>query len=252
MTSRAKRGTVLLTAFVAAMASFFIAGRAEAQMGMGGGMGFGLYGGGFVPNIQQPGNYLNQVSIARMSHVHGPPGSNPYTSGSSPYAGNPNAYFNHDRDNGFVDQYSPYRREPSYYPRYSPPARGQRMTPTAMTIVRSRPSVPLPSFYNAQHQLVWPGDAPTADSLKEKRAISDQTVLAVLDETKKNGVASIASVTEARQKLLDYGRPALQYVRTHETARVADSFHVFLLSLYDSLAQAANPSGTATAGTPSS
>ena len=57
-------------------------------------------------------------------------------------------------------------------------------------------------------------------------------------------------MTDARQKLLDYGRPALQYVRTHETARVADSFHGFLLMLYDSLAQAANPpAATAAAGT---
>jgi hypothetical protein len=46
-------------------------------------------------------------------------------------------------------------------------------------------------------------------------------------------------VAEARQKLLDYGRPALHYVKAHETPRVADSFHGFLLSLYDSLAQAA-------------
>ena len=49
-------------------------------------------------------------------------------------------------------------------------------------------------------------------------------------------------MTEARQKLLDYGRPALKYVRTHETPRVADSFHGFLLMLYDSLAQAVNAS----------
>ena len=121
-----------------------------------------------------------------------------------------------------------------------------------MTVARSKPVVPLSSFYNAQNQLAWPGDAPTTDNLKEKSTIVDQASLAVLDEAKKNGVASVAAVTEARQKLLDYGRPALHYVRAHETARLADTFHVFLLELYDSLAQAATPSGTATAGTPAS
>jgi len=235
MMSTAKRGNVLLGAFVVVLASGFGAGRAEAQWGMGfGGFGWGL---GFGGAVQQPGNYLNQVALSQMSHVRGPVQNNPY-------AGNPNAYFNHVRDNGFVDQYSVSRQPPSYSRPPSPP-QGQRLTPTAMTVARSKPVVPLASFYNPQGQLVWPGDAPIADSLKEKRAIVDQASQAVRDETRKNGVASIAAVTEARQKLLDYGRPALQYVRTHDTARIADTFHAFLLELYDSLAQAANPPETA-------
>ncbi len=249
MMSTAKRGNVLLTAFVAVLASGYGAGQAEAQWGMGGGMGIGFFGGGFGSNIQQPNIFLNQVAISQMAHVKGPPGSNPYTSGSNPYAGNSNAYFNHVRDNGFVEQYNVYRREPTYY-RSPSPARGRGATPIAMTVAQSRPIVPLTSFYNAQGQLVWPADAPMADSLKEKRAAFDQVAKAVLDEIKKNGVASIATVTDARQKLLDYGRPALKYVRTHETARIADTFHGFLLELYDSLAQAANPPvATAAAGT---
>jgi hypothetical protein len=185
-----------------------------------------------------------------MNHVRGPTQNNVY-------AGNPNSYINHVRDNGFVDQYNAYRRQPSYYG-YGSPARAQvrNTTPTAMSTPQARPLVPLASFFNAQNQLGWSADAPTADTLKEKRSITDQATRVVLDEVKKNGVASLASVTEARQKLLDYGRPALQYVRTHETARVADSFHGFLLMLYDSLAQAANPPAAAaaagTAGAPPS
>ncbi len=132
-------------------------------------------------------------------------------------------------------------RPPSYYG-YAPRPRPQRATPTAATAGRAQPLVPLTSFYNDKGQLVWPGDAPTAGDLKEKREAFEKACRAVLDEVKKNGVASIASVTEARQKLLDYGRPALKYLRTHETPRVADSFHGFLLMLYDSLAQAANAS----------
>src|SRR5262249_18107394 len=152
------------------------------------------------------------------------------------YAGNPNAYYNHIRDNGFVDRYFPDRRDPAYYG-YSSRSRAQQTTPTA-AFTRVKPIVPLASFYNEKDQLIWPGDAPTDGEFKEKRSAFDKASHAVLEETKKGGVASIASVTEARQKLLEYGRPALQFVKTHETPRVADSFHGFLLSLYDSLAQA--------------
>jgi hypothetical protein len=232
-----------LTALIAAVVSGFGAGRAEAQWGLGGG-GIGFFGGGLVPFVEQPGNYVNQVAIAQMAHVRGPMQNNVY-------AGNPNSYINHVRDNGFVDRYSVERREPSYYSRStSRVQRVQRTTPTAMTVATGRPVIPLASFYNAANQLVWPADSPTADDLMGKRGTFDQASQLVLDETRKNGVASIASVTEARQKLLDYGRPALHYVRVHQTPRVADTFHGFLLELYDSLAQAANPAGTTAAATP--
>ena len=121
------------------------------------------------------------------------------------------------------------------------------VTPTAMTVAQQMPSLPLASFYDAEGQIVWPADSPVAGDLKEKRSVFDQASQLALAETKKSGVASIATVTDARQKLLDYGRPALQYVRTHETPRVADGFHLFLLSLYESLAQAINPTATAAA-----
>jgi hypothetical protein len=247
----AQRGKNLGTAIAAAVVvSAFGAGRAEAQFGFGLGGGFGYFG-GFGGAVPQPVDFVNSVALARMSHVQRPPGATPGSTGATPYAGNPNAYFNHVRDNGFVDSYNPYRREPSYT---RPPAsvQGQRTTPTAMTVARSKPAVPLVSFFNPQDQLVWPADAPTADALQQKRATFDQAARAVLDELRKNDVAAVATVSEARQKLLDYGRPALQDVRTHETPRVADSFHVFLLELYDSLAQAASPRGMAAAPPPAS
>ena len=37
------------------------------------------------------------------------------------------------------------------------------------------------------------------------------------------------------------GGPACNMSATHETPRVADTYHLFLLSLYESLAQAVNP-----------
>ena len=229
MIRAAKRGDVLLTAILAAAASGFGTSRAEAQWG-GFGFGFGIGNMGRVP---QPVEFENSVALSRMNHVRGPIQNNVY-------GNNPNAYFNHVRDNGFVDRYYPDRRDPASYG-YSSRPQPRSTTPTAATVAPARPLVPLTSFFNDRNELVWPGDAPVAGEQKEQRDAVDKACLVVLEESKKNGVASIASVTEARQKLLDYGRPALKSVRAKETARIADSFHVFLLSLYDSLAQAANP-----------
>ena len=92
--------------------------------------------------------------------------------------------------------------------------------------------------------------APADGDLKAKRDTSDKACDVVLQETRREGVASLASVTDARQKLLDYGRPALASARARETPRVADTFHMFLLSLYDSLAQAASPSSAPPPPTP--
>ncbi|MFI5458916.1 MAG: hypothetical protein ACHRXM_26095 [Isosphaerales bacterium] len=236
MTSRARRGKVVVTVFVAAAAFGFSPGLAEAQWGMGGmGMGWGF--GGFS-QVEKPESFLYSKALVDAGRGAQLPSRNVY-------ANNPNSYINHIRDNGFVDRYSVARREPSHY-RYSP----RMATPTALTVAQQTPLLPLASFYNGENQFVWPADSPTAGELKQKRSIFDQASQAVLTETKKSGVASIAAVTDARQKLLDYGRPALQFVRTHETPRIADTFHLFLLSTYESLAQAVNPPATAAVTAP--
>jgi hypothetical protein len=122
----AKQGRILGTAIAAAVVvAAFGARRAEAQFGFGMGFGGGFgYFGGFGGTVPQPVDFINSVALSRMSHVQRPPGSTPGSTGATPYAGNPNAYFNHVRDNGFVDNYNPYRREPSYYrpPRASRPS----------------------------------------------------------------------------------------------------------------------------------
>ncbi len=230
MTSTTKRGRALVIAAIAAAAFATGLGGGQARAQWGGGLGIGFYGGNLIPYVQQPGNFLNQVALSQMNHVRGPIQGNVY-------AGNPNAYFNHARDNGFVDRYYPDRGDPSYYGYAARRPRRVQATPTA---AQARPKVPLTSFFNDKGQLIWPGDAPLTGDLKEKRDAFDKACQAAVDELKKNGVASIASVTEARQKLLDYGRPALTLIKQKDTPRVADGFHVFLLSLYDSLAQAAN------------
>jgi hypothetical protein len=106
----------------------------------------------------------------------------------------------------------------------------------------ARPVLDLASFVNSSDQVVWPADAPISGDLVNQRDRADSAIKEVVQEERAMGFASISTVAGARQALLDYGQPALQFVRETSTARVADTFHLFLLSLYDSLAQVAERS----------
>ncbi len=117
--------------------------------------------------------------------------------------------------------------------------RGPAPSPTAGTA--PRPVVPLASFFDGAKRLLWPSDAPVAGDLQQKRDIADEGSLVVLGELQAQGRASIASVADSRQKLLDYGQPALREIRASATPPVAETFHAFLFALYESLAQAADP-----------
>ncbi len=122
-------------------------------------------------------------------------------------------------------------------------ARNNPTQPAAPTppAVAARPVFPIGSFFDASRKLAWPSDSPVADDLQGKRDDSDQACLVVADKVVKYGASPITLVTFAREKLLVYGQPALQAIRNTSTPRIAETFHNFLLSLYDSLAQAANP-----------
>ena len=113
-----------------------------------------------------------------------------------------------------------------------------------------RPVVPIGSFFDASRMLVWPSDAPVEGDLITKRDTSDQACLVVSDLVDKHRSAPITTVTYARNRLLEYGQPALQFIRSHSTPRIAENFHQFMLSLYDSLAAAANPTELASATNP--
>lgn len=114
------------------------------------------------------------------------------------------------------------------------PGGGQVGGPTA-----PRPVLPLTSFVNDQNQVVWPADAPITGDLGPKRDQADAAISTAAEQFRAMSSATVSTVARARQELLNYGRPALQEIRQTSTARVADTFHLFLLSLYDSLAQAA-------------
>jgi len=231
MAKNTLRGRSVLAFLVAAAALEIGAGRAHAQWGFGWFNGFN-----YVP---QPTDYLNQWSLVNAATAPRGRVSN------NVYANSPNAYTNRVRDNGFVPHYAiESRRSPGEQPSRRPPPNVSQTSsprPRPSTPAVSEPVVPLASFFDATRKLVWPSDAPVDGDLGEKRNVSDRASLAVYDLVEKHGSAPITTVTDARQKLLDYGRPALRHVRTYATPRVADTFNLFLLSLYESLAQAANP-----------
>ncbi len=209
----------------------------STSMGMGMGIGMGMGMGGFH-YASSPTDYLNQRTRLNAARAGAPA-----TQGS--IAGNPNAYYNKVRDDGFVPHDRRFGQPPTERSQHPGLLGDQvnRQPAVDSTAAASRPKqvIPLRNFFDASQKLVWPGEAPAEVGLNEKRAIFERASLAVLKESRQNGVASIAMVTAARQKLLDYGRPALQQVRASSSAQVADTFHHFLLSLYESLARSAAP-----------
>ena len=214
-------------------------------------MGFGFMGGfNYVPS---PGDFLNQHSLLNAGRARGPVSNNVY-------ANNPNAFINRIRDNGFVPHAGIVdRRSPGYQAsRLRPQSLSQTSnnqpqpaasSPTTTAAAR-RPVVPIGSFFDASRMLVWPSDAPVEGDLITKRDTSDQACLVVSDLVDKHKSAPITTVTYARNRLLEYGQPALQFIRSHTTPRIAENFHQFMLSLYDSLAAAANPTELAGATNP--
>lgn len=233
--SRSRR-TLLRGVLGALLLLICSAGQAEAQFGFG---GFGGFGWGMYPYTPPSVNAINQRANIR--------------SGMDQEALNRTSL-------GTPDRFA-YRREAvSMQQRYdvssmrgmdvaragrgtpmpsSPGNGGSRRPQQAPEQAVSRPALEITSFVNNQDQLVWPSDAPVSGDLIGKRDVADEAVHGVVEEYRAMNFARINTVANAREALIGYGQPALQYLRENSTARVADSFHLFLLSLYDSLAQAA-------------
>lgn len=233
-------------------------GRAEAQFGYG----YGL----FNFNYQPPEvGYIDKLSLQNASRATMGPVQN------NGYANNPNSYFNQLHGDNSYDRYDVATRRsidasigrysdgppPSAYSRPEPPPASTSNAPrTAQpTTPAPAPAAPtqswtLASYFDPNKRLVWPDEAPSDGEFKATRATSDQACLAVLNEYSLRGLASLDTVTDARAKLLDYGKPALKFVREHSTPRIADTFHMFLLSLYESLARAATVPAPNSGATP--
>lgn len=239
---------------VAAVVVGMSGGGARAQWGWGLGWGWGgMWGGGQIYN-RQTLQYLNQRSLAAANAALAARSNGPTQNGM--YVNNPNAYFNHAMTG---------TGSTNFFPRYDVSSRRTIDSQAlAMRDVPARPvqepkptqepkpaagseTAALLGFFNAMGQLVWPGDAPTAGELGTKRTAADQSAGDVYREVKDRGYASIGLVTDARSKLVDYGRPALEYLHAQASPAVADTFHRFLLSFYNALGHSAYP-GTASSG----
>lgn len=207
---------------------------------------FGPWGGFFMPGYQSPAvvdqiharsQLAGQAAFANRSQSH------------SPYSGNPNSYINLGRQarlsgnaplqphfstrtrRSVPDQFAGRSRTSTYsLAAATPPAAQPAPAPAGD---RSRLSID--GFFDRYERLVWPADAPTEGDLQARRDESDVASLAVFKEFRAQGQAEIGTAAEARARLLEYGRPALEFARSSGSAAVADSFHSFLLSLYDAI-----------------
>jgi hypothetical protein len=200
-------------------------------------MGLGLFN-----RVPSPTQLINDQALISAGAGRRQPSRNVY-------ANNSNSYINRIRDNGLSPHYGAESRRPPGFEvdrrraRSLSQANNTPSQPAAVAIAEAdpRPVHPIGSFFNVSRQLVWPSESPVADDLRAKRDTSDQACLVVVDLVEKHRSAPITTVTYARQRLLDYGQPALRALRSLTTPRVAEGFHLFLLSLYESLAAAANP-----------
>ena len=162
------------------------------------------------------------------------------------------------RDEGFIERYDLTTREamvnriarnpgremstvnPAGVRTAAPTPRAtQAPRPAPALAPEPRPVVLLANFFDGERRLIWPTVAPITGDMGKKQETADRAILAVLNQYDLQGLAHLTNVTEARERLLDYGRPALDYVRNQTTPAMADSFHVFLLSLYSNLGLAA-------------
>jgi hypothetical protein len=235
VSARAMAVTIL-----AGTAALFGGGRAEAQWGYG---GYGIFGGFGNYQAREVTDFYNQRSLIA--------GQAAYAARGGGGGNNANMYYNHAMDRDYYPKFDTRSRSGVVDLRYGPaPAASTTPAPApapAATTMAARPVLPLNRFFNGENTLVWPADSPMSGDLGTKRQASDAACLAVLKQKNAQGYALVATVTEARGKLVDYGQPALQFLRTYSTPRIADTFHLFLLSLYDSLGQAAQPAPRAPA-----
>jgi hypothetical protein len=226
-----RRGSRLAVACGAGLVAWLGGDRVQAQ-GFG---GFGGFGWGLGYQTPASVNFLNDHAIARVGSV------------AARQPQNLTAPIPVSRDVDFFNRYDAATRQ-AMEDRVARNPRGTitRPAPALPITLADSPSParqipPLSSFFNKMRQIVWPADAPTHADLAEKRAASDAKTLEFFNEFEMRGFGMVATATEARSKLLDYGRPALRSMRENSTTAVSDAFHSFLLSLYDSIEESTKP-----------
>ena len=230
-----RRGFDPLAAVLAGLVLACASGRAQAQWGWG--WGWGTFG--FQPSPAT--TFLNERALIHAQNTRRPSNLRAPQSTTRDRGRDPEFFERYDIETRRELEDRVARRPSRSQPRPSRSSSDASPAPPAARPTQAVPSPPLGSFFSPSDELVWPADAPVGGDLGAKRATADRASLAVLREQRAQGRAQLTTVTTARDALLDYGRPALQFVRAHATTHIADSFHRFLLALYETLAQAADP-----------
>lgn len=224
-----------LAAVLAGLVLACASGRAQAQWGWG--WGWGTFG--FQPSPAT--TFVNERALIHAQNIQRPPNLRAPQSTTRDRGRDPEFFERYDIETRRELEDRVARRPSRSQPGPSRSSSDASPAPPAARPTQAVPSPPLGSFFSPSDELVWPADAPVGGDLGAKRATADRASLAVLREQRAQGRAQLTTVTTARDALLDYGRPALQFVRAHATAHITDSFHRFLLALYETLAQAADP-----------
>jgi hypothetical protein len=95
-------------------------------------------------------------------------------------------------------------------PRYD--VRTQEPAPSSTSSEKDRGFKPLPmsQVIAPDGKVLWPSAAPVNGELGEHRSAAEAAVREASGEFRSAGRATIASVSEAKERLYDYGRPALR------------------------------------------
>jgi hypothetical protein len=228
----------LATICVLGLVAWMGAGEAKAQWGFD----YGLFGLGFGLGHQTPASvsFLNDHALARGAAAAA---SKPQSLRAPiPVSKDVDFFSRYDVATRVSMEEGIARRRLAYRPVPTTP----NLAPPVATNPQPRPArplVPLASFFDAAKRLVWPADAPTHGDFAAKKTASDAKTLELLEELERKGYARIATAADARTMLLNYGQPALQYLRDTTTPRLSDAFHIFLMSLYDSIGQTTEQAG---------
>lgn len=152
---------------------------------------------------------------------------------------NPNAYWNHLRDPGYNANLTPrtdLRRGVSGID-VATSSNGRSTSPKSeKTKAGNTTQSHFLGFFGPNKQLVWPIDSPLAGDLSGKRATVDASMAVLRAEVLSKKPVTVATVVTSRNDLLDYGRPALATLRENQPTH-ADSFHAWLLDLYNTVGQ---------------
>ncbi len=236
MTRKLKRLAICsVSGLIASMAC----GGAQAQWGMD----YGMFGMGFGLGHQTPASvsFLNDHALARGAAAAASRPQN--LRAPIPVSKDVDFFNRYDVETRIAMEEGVARRRiahraPTTTQSQAPPAASSPLPRPA------RPLVPLASFFDSARRLVWPADAPTHEEFAAKKSASDAKTLELLEELERKGYARISTAADARTMLLNYGQPALQFLRDTTTPRLSDAFHIFLMSLYDSIGQATtDPAG---------